>query len=501
MISAIVFDDEIKIWWEYHRLYTGETFRVEKDGEFFYTTKSHYNFKGLAPSTTCSFEVYRVNEAGEKLEKIGIRTCTTKVAKRNLNATLPPYNAVGNGKKLNTAALQAAINDCKEDERVYLPAGVYLTGALDLKSHVELYLEDGAVLQGSVRAEDYLPKVKSRFEGSEELCYRSLLNAGVMDSEGGYNCDDITLRGGKILGGGNELRRNIIAREREEILKAHGMENDPSPPAYYANILPGRTRGRLLCCSNTRNITVANTVIGNAASWNLHFIYCENVCTCGCEIISNGISNGDGWDPDSSRVCLLFDVIFDTGDDCVAIKSGKNLEGHVIGKPSEIIRIFDCYSKEGHGIAVGSEMSGGVRDVVIWNCEVRYGTGLSVKTHESRGGYIDGLQLYNCKMPTLFVGVYRGNGGGEPAPTEPVISNLHFEDITVNGLMVCTGNTDRVVPEPAVNICGYSKENPVKNVRIKNLTMEYRQLIPYQMTYFEHVEGLSLENIICKGQI
>ncbi len=501
MISAIVFDDEIKIWWEYHRLEKGESFRVEKDGEFFYTTKSHYNFKGLAPLTECSFEVYRVSAEGEKIEKIGVRTSVTRAAKRDLNATLPPYNAVGDGETDNTAALQAAINDCKENERVYLPAGVYLSGALNLKSHVELYLEEGAVLQGSTRAEDYLPMVKSRFEGCEEWCYRSLLNAGEMDSAGGCNCDDITIRGGKILGGGNLLRKNIIARERAEILKAHGMENDPSPPTYYGNILPGRRRGRLLCCANTRNITVANTVIGNAASWNLHFIYCENVCTCGCEIVSNGISNGDGWDPDSSRVCLLFDTIFDTGDDCVAIKSGKNLEGYEIGRPSEIIRIFDCYAKEGHGIAVGSEMSGGVRDVIIWNCDIRYGTGLSVKTHESRGGFIDGLQLYNCNMATLFIGVYRGNAGGDPAPVEPTISNLHFEDITVRGLVHCTGNIERIVTEPAVSISGFSAENPVKNVCIKNLTMQYRQLIPYQMLYFDHVEGLSLENIVCKGQL
>ncbi len=501
MISAIIFDDEIKIWWEYHRLEKGESFRVEKDGEVFYTTKSHYNFKGLTPETTCSFEVYRVSAEGAKIEKIGVRTSTTKEAKRNLDVTMPPYNAVGDGKTDNTKALQAAIDNCKLTERVYIPNGTFLTGALNLKSHLELYLEEGAVLQGSLLAEDYLPKVKSRFEGCEEFCYRSLLNAGEMDSEGGYNCEDILIRGGKILGGGDALRKNIIARERAEILQAHGMENDPSPPAYYADILPGRTRGRLLGCSNTRNITVANTVIGNAASWNLHFIYCENVCTCGCEIISHGISNGDGWDPDSSRVCLLFDILFDTGDDCVALKSGKNLEGYKIGRPCEIIRIFDCYSKEGHGIAIGSEMSGGVRDVIIWNCDIRYGTGLSVKTHESRGGYIDGLQLYNCKMPTLFVGVYRGNVGGEPAPVEPTISNLHFEDITLTGLVYCTGNIERVVPEPAVSISGYSKENPVKNVIVKNLTMQYRQLIPNQTMYFAHVEGLSLEKIICKGQL
>ncbi len=501
MINAVIFDDEIKIWWEYHRLKKHERFRVEKDGEIFFTNKSHYNFKGLEEEKNYSFKVTIVDRDEKQVEKIGEFACTTKKGKRSIDVTKPPYNAVGDGETLNTQAIQAALDDCKEDEKVYIPDGIYLTGALNVKSNTELYLSEGAILQGTDNPEDYLPKVKSRFEGCEELCYRSLINTGVLDSEKGCDTENIILRGGKILGGGDALRKNIIQRERYETLKKYGMENEVSPPRYYSSVLPGRTRGRLLCCCNTRNIIVANMEVGNSASWNLHFIYCENVITCSCTIVSHKISNGDGWDPDSSKNCVLFDIEFDTGDDCVAIKSGKNLEGYQVGRPSENIFIFDCYAKEGHGIAIGSEMSGGVKDVFIWNCEMRYGTGFSIKTHKNRGGYIDNVRVYNCHLPTLFVGVYEGNDGGEPAPTEPTISNLHFEDICVNGLNVCTGNTDRVVSENAVNISGYSKENSVKNVTIKNLTLKSRQILPYHMFSFYNVVNLKLENIICKGEL
>ncbi len=501
MINSVIFDDEIKIWWEYHHLKKGELFRVIKDEEIFFTCKSHYCFQGLEPEQIVCFSVDIVNAEGEVVEKVGTYSARTFPKKKDIDVTKAPYNAVGDGKTLNTQAIQAALNDCKEDERVYIPSGIFLTGALDMKSDTELYLADDAVLQGTDNPEDYLPKVKSRFEGAEELCYRSLINTGVMDSAANCGTENIMLRGGTILGGGAPLRENIIQRERLEILKAHGMENEASPPSYYACTLPGRTRGRLLCCNNTRNIVIANMTVGDSASWNLHFIYSENIITCSCKIQSHKIPNGDGWDPDSSKNCVLFDVEFDTGDDCVAIKSGKNLEGYEIGRPSENIYIFDCYAKEGHGIAIGSEMSGGIRDIYIWNCDIRYGTGFSIKTHKIRGGYIDNVRVYNCNLPTLFVGVYDGNNGGDPAPTEPTVSNLYFEDVTVNGLHVLTNNTERVVSENAVNISGYSKENSVKNVTVKNLTIKHRQLLSYQMLSFHNVENLHLENIVCKGEL
>ncbi len=495
MINAVVLDNEIKLWWEYISLKKGERFQIEIDGKAVATTtKSHYNATGLTPEKRYAFRVC----LGEK--EVGACTVQTLPEKKKIDITKPPYNGVGDGKTVNTNAIQEALNACKADECVYFPDGVYLTGALDMPSNAELYLADGATLQGTANVEDYLPKVKSRFEGTEWLCYRSLINVGQMDGKAGCTTENITLRGGKILGGGQALRRNIISTERTAILKEHGLEKEINPPGFYASVLPGRARGRTLCCSNTKNITVVNTFIGDSPSWNLQFIYCETVLTAGSTIYSHGISNGDGWDPDSSVDCVLFDVYFDTGDDCVAIKSGKNLEGYQIGRPSKRIRVFDCYSKEGHGIAIGSEMSGGIEDVKIWNCDIQSGTGVNIKSSPKRGGYIRDIGVYNCKIPMLQVVAYLGNEDGEGAPTPPEISNLHFEDLTLNGILIYTGDAGRREPELAFSINGY-EGNPVRDVVLKNITLNYRPLLPNQAFRLNNVENVKIKNITCKGEI
>ena len=99
-------------------------------------------------------------------------------------------------------------------------------------------------------------------------------------------------------------------------------------------------------------------------------IYCDDIVTDHCTLRSGGIWNGDGWDPDSSTNCTLFATEFETEDDSVAIKSGKNPEGNAINRPTKHICVFDCHSNGGHGICIGSEMSGGVADVQIWDCDI-----------------------------------------------------------------------------------------------------------------------------------
>ncbi len=495
MINTVILDDEIKLWWEYLPLGKEAFFTVYIDGkEVDRTIKSHYNAKGLSPQTQYEFCI----KLGER--EVGKCKVKTLASKRRIDITQAPYYAVGDGKTLNTIAIQRALNDCQADQCVYIPDGIFLTGALDMPSHTELYLSEGATLQGTANVEDYLPKIKSRFEGVECTCYRSLINAGSIDSREGCATENITLRGGKILGGGQALRGNIIAAERMSILKENGLENELNPPAFYASVLPGRMRGRTLCCCNTQNITVVNTFIGNAPAWNLQFIYCKNVVTAGSVIYSHHISNGDGWDPDSSENCVVFDTNFDTGDDCVAIKSGKSLEGYTIGRPSKHIRVFDCYSKEGHGISIGSEMSGGIEDVCVWNCDIRSGTGMNIKSSKKRGGYIRDIQVYNCQFPMLQVVAYMGNDDGEGAPVAPEIANLHFEDIQLSGVLTYTGDSNRREPENAFTISGY-EDNPVKNVTLKNITLQYRQMLPNQTFVLKNVENVKMKNIISKGEI
>jgi len=150
--------------------------------------------------------------------------------------------------------------------------------------------------------------------------------------------------------------------------------------------------------------------------------------------VSEGVWNGDGWDPDSSTNCTLFASVFHTGDDAVAIKSGKNPEGNVVGRPSKHIRVFDCVSHFGHGICIGSEMSGGIEDVGIWDCNLAdSSSGIEIKATKKRGGYVRDIWVRDCSSPRVMVHSVRYNDDGVPAPQPPILENFRFERLRLTG--------------------------------------------------------------------
>lgn len=328
----------------------------------------------------------------------------TPKRKRRIDITQAPYLAKGDGKALNTAAIQQAIEDCKEDEMVYVPAGTFLTGALTLHDHMELYLEEGAVLQGSSNPEDYLPRIPSRFEGTERECYQSLLNLGVMDHRAGCTSEDVLIRGkGTISGGGRLLAERMMAAERERLKEYIHSLGDKVLECENANTIPGRARGRPIQICNAKNVRITGLTLQNGPGWNVHMIYSEQIVTDHCIFRSEDIWNGDGWDLDSSSGCTIFACTFYTGDDSVAIKSGKNPEGNEIGRPCSHIRIFDCICAYGHGITMGSEMSGGIEDVVIWDCDLGNSLyGLEIKGTKKRGA----LCLRYLKNASLRIRIF-----------------------------------------------------------------------------------------------
>ena len=287
---------------------------------------------------------------------------------------------------------------------VYVPAGTFLTGALTLHDHMELYLEEGAVLQGSSNPEDYLPRIPSRFEGTERECYQSLLNLGVMDHRAGCTSEDVLIRGkGTISGGGRLLAERMMAAERERLKEYIHSLGDKVLECENANTIPGRARGRPIQICNAKNVRITGLTLQNGPGWNVHMIYSEQIVTDHCIFRSEDIWNGDGWDPDSSSGCTIFACTFYTGDDSVAIKSGKNPKGNEIGRPCSHIRIFDCICAYGHGITMGSEMSGGIEDVVIWDCDLGNSLyGLEIKGTKKRGA----LCLRYLKNASLRIRIF-----------------------------------------------------------------------------------------------
>ena len=449
--------------------------------------RTHLRLYDLQPQTDYRVDVFYAGTC------VGSCMARTTPEKRRIDVTEAPYWAKGDGKTKNTAALQRAIDACSAGDMVYLPAGVYLTGALRLHSDMELYLDEGAVLQGTAEIVDYQPRIPSRFEGTEMRCYSSLLNLGKMDHTAGPNCENVVIRGrGTIASGGRELAEKIINDEQEHLKDYLAEHADLVAQCENERTIPGRVRPRLINMSNCRNIWVHGLTLKNGASWNQHMIYCDNITTDHCRFISEGVWNGDGWDPDSSTNCTLFACEFSTGDDAVAIKSGKNPEGNKINRHSAHIYVFDCRSLSGHGICIGSEMSGGIEDVQIWDCDLTNSwSGIEIKGTPKRGGTVRGVTVRDCKAPRLMVHAVSYNDDGAPADTQPVFSHLNFERLTLTGRGLKDGQWKDVDP---LELAGFDAPgHELRDVVLDDIRVEARaMLLPLQSC-----RGLTIRNLTC----
>lgn len=216
-IHTIVTSDSITLYWD-KRVSERAEYKVYLNGELHGSTNTtHYELEGLEAETAFQIYIVKQDENGQKAAEEELCISTGK-QKRRRDIKAAPYYAIGDGKTMNTRAIQRAIDDCQADEAVYVPDGVFLTGALRLHSNMELYLEEGGILQGTDTVEDYLPRIPSRFEGIETECYSSLLNLGNLDHDGEFDCSHVVIRGkGTIASGGRILAERMIESERERL--------------------------------------------------------------------------------------------------------------------------------------------------------------------------------------------------------------------------------------------------------------------------------------------
>jgi exo-poly-alpha-galacturonosidase len=209
---------------------------------------------------------------------------------------------------------------------------------------------------------------------------------------------------------------------------------------------------------NCQDVSISNLTISEPPSWTIHYIYSNNVTCHDLNIITYGIANGDGIDPDSSTDCFIFNCGFDTGDDCIAIKSGKNPEGFFVAKPTKNVRVTDCEFKRGHGISIGSEMSGGVSDVLVQDCKAgNLLHGMQIKGTKDRGGYVRNVTVVDCELRQITVFSALGyNNDGEPAPEVPRFENFTFRNINMSAAST---------KEPVIDINGFKE----KGHRLRNV--------------------------------
>jgi polygalacturonase len=371
------------------------------------------------------------------------------------------FGAVGEGKTLCTAAIQAAIDACSKagGGTVVVPPGVYLTGPLFLKSHIVFEVVAGATLLGSATFSDY-PTLAGRWEGLDRTIYASLLT--------GTDLENVTIQGRGTLDGQGQVWwdafRKTMALRRQMNLMEREPENPPGSPLAWP-------RARMINLYRSKNIVIRDLTIVNSPSWNIHPVDCENVLIDGVSIVNPKLSpNTDGIDPESCRNVRISNCYISTGDDCIVIKSGyKYIADHPFGV-CENIAVTNCVFGFGHaGVGIGSETAGGVRNVSASNC-VCDGTvrGLYIKSARGRGNVIEDIRATNWVMrnleqePVMVTLVYQASDPKKPMPvdaTTPTVRNIYFSGVTAR------------TSKRAISIQGLA-ESPIQNVYLRDIVVE-----------------------------
>ena len=342
--------------------------------------------------------------------------------------------AMGDGRALDTAAIQKAVDTCAADGGgiVRIPAGRYLTGPVFLKSDVQVQVDPGAVILGSTNFADY-PVVNGRWEGIERKIYASVFT--------GHGLHNVSITGRGVIDGQgavwwNAFRKSMDLRKKKGI-KGREPDNPPEAPLRWP-------RPRLINLYNCTNVLLRDLTIQNSPSWQVHPVYCESVTIDNVTILAPDSSpNTDAIDPDSCRNVRISNCHFSVGDDCIVIKSGYNEDGRRVGIPCENIVVCNCTFAQGHGgIVIGSEMSGSVRNVTVVNC-VFDGTrrGIRVKTAPGRGGTVEYFRASNLIMRNVpeaalsvtaaYADTQSNDKAGAAPETVPHLRHFYWGDITV----------------------------------------------------------------------
>jgi unsaturated rhamnogalacturonyl hydrolase len=374
------------------------------------------------------------------------------------------YGAKGDGTTDGTDAIAKAIAACSAagGGRVVVSGGVFLTGAVHLKSNVNLHVAEGATLRFSPDPAKFLPVVRARYEGTELMNYSPLIYAfqqeniavtgkGTLDGSASRQTWWGGLTAGRPAGAPPLLGSSQLI--------TMGDQNVPVEQRIFGD--KSSLRPNFIVPYLCRNILIEDVTIINSPMWVVNPVLCTNVTVRGLNINSHG-PNNDGCDPDSSRDVLIENCIFDTGDDCIAIKSGKNADGRRVNVPSENIIIRNCVMKDGHGgVVMGSENAGGVRNVFAENCTMdspNLQRALRLKTNSLRGGFHENVFFRNITIGRVSDSiltidlVYENNTDG---PYPPNVRNVLMENITAT-------SAPRVL-----SVVGTAKST-IENVRIVN---------------------------------
>lgn len=355
----------------------------------------------------------------------------------------------------NQKAITKAIEACVKagGGKVTVPAGTFTTGAIRLRSGVNLVVEEGATLLFAFDPSLY-PIVPTRWEGMD--CWnlspciyafeeKDVAVTGKGTIDGGASNEAWWPWCGKKSYGWNEniVRQQDAGRPR---LQQYVEDGTPLDERRFGE--SDRLRPQLINFNKCDGVLIEDVELLRSPFWVIHPLLCTNVTVRRARIINDG-PNGDGCDPESCDGVLIEDCYFDTGDDCIAVKSGRNADGRNCGLPSQNIIIRNCHMKNGHGgVVLGSEISAGCRNIFVENCTMdspNLDRVFRIKTSTCRGGVIEKLYARHLKVGQCKESVLKININYEPREVctrgfIPTVRDIYIEDVTCNrsryGLMV-----------------------------------------------------------------
>ncbi|MEQ8472226.1 MAG: glycoside hydrolase family 28 protein [Marinoscillum sp.] len=414
------------------------------------------------------------------------------------SVSIKDFGAVSDGQTKNTEAIAQAINAVvsKGGGTVVIPRGIWLTGPITLKSNINLRVEDGALLLFTKDKNDY-PLVSISFEGLETYRCLSPIN--------GRDLENVAITGGGTIDGNGDVwrevkRSKVTESHWEKLVKSGGIVNEKGDKWYpsesfrkgaeatsgFFNV-PKTTskedfqtfkdflRPVMISIVNSKNVLLDGPTFQNSPAWNIHPLMCENVTIRNINVRNPWYSqNGDGLDLESCKNALIYNNTFDVGDDAICIKSGKNEDGRKRGMPTENVIIKNNVVYHGHGgFVVGSEMSGGVRNIHVSKCTfIGTDTGLRFKSTRGRGGVVEKIFISDIDMINI--------------PTEPIRFNLFYGG---QSPVVEEDQEEAVVdenPEPVTEETPSFRDIYMKNIRAVGCETA---------GYFQGLPEMNLKNI------
>ena len=384
-----------------------------------------------------------------------------------------------------TDAIRAAIDACNQSGggHVVVPAGEWLTGAIQLKSNVNLHVVEGATLRWTFDLTKY-PVVFTRWEGVECMNYSPLIYA--------FGQENIAVTGEGTLDGGADwntwwdwnkksdpVKKQVPDRNK---LVEMGEGNVPVAQRVFG---PGHyLRPNFIQPYRCRNVLIEGVKIIRSPMWEIHPVLSRNITVRGVSIDSHG-PNNDGCDPESCTDVLIEKTIFDTGDDCIAIKSGRNNDGRRVNVPTENVIVRNCTMKDGHGgVVLGSECSGSIRNVFVENCTMdspELDRALRFKSNAVRGGVLENVYLRNVKIGHVGEAVltidllYEEGAKGD---FKPIVRNVELDNVTSTG-------------SPRVMFIRGFAGAVIDDIRIRNST--FTGVTATEVV--THTGGISLQNV------